>query len=386
MEKVISGNYAAAYGAKLARPKFIAFYPITPQTTIIEKLADFCSSGELESKFIPVESEHSAMAACIGAANTGVRTFTATSSQGLALMHELLFWAGGARLPIVMSNVHRVLAPPTNIGADQTDSFAQRDTGWIQLECESAQEILDSILQAYRIAEAVMLPCMVCHDAFYLSHTYEPVDIPEAELVDSYLPPYVPPFKLDSENRLTFYASSTPCPATHYEYRYHAQQAMERVPEELRKADEHFYELFGRRYGIVEEYYLDGAELVIVAAGSMVSTIRRVVEELRQQGERVGLLRIRMFRPFPKEEIRHFLKGVPKVAVFDRNISLGEGGILCQSVKSTLYHADQKPVVFGFIVGLCAVDVTPDIIKDIVDYTLQQDTPEKDIIWTEVIV
>jgi len=386
MEKVISGNYAAAYGAKLARPKFIAFYPITPQTTIIEKLADFCSSGELEAKFIPVESEHSAMAACIGAANTGVRTFTATSSQGLALMHELLFWAAGARLPIVMSNVHRVLAPPTNIGADQTDSFAQRDTGWIQLECESAQEILDSILQAYRIAEAVMLPCMVCHDAFYLSHTYEPVDIPEAELVDSYLPPYVPPFKLDSENRLTFYASSTPCPATHYEYRYHAQQAMERVPEELRKADEHFYELFGRRYGIVEEYYLDGAELVIVAAGSMVSTIRRVVEELRQQGERVGLLRIRMFRPFPKEEIRHFLKGVPKVAVFDRNISLGEGGILCQSVKSTLYHADQKPVVFGFIVGLCAVDITPDIIKDIVDYTLQQDTPEKDIIWTEVIV
>jgi pyruvate/2-oxoacid:ferredoxin oxidoreductase alpha subunit len=326
------------------------------------------------------------MAACIGAANTGVRTFTATSSQGLALMHELLFWAGGARLPIVMSNVHRVLAPPTNIGADQTDSFAQRDTGWIQLECESAQEILDSILQAYRIAEAVMLPCMVCHDAFYLSHTYEPVDIPEAELVDSYLPPYIPPFKLDSENRLTFYASSTPCPATHYEYRYHAQQAMERVPAALRKADEHFYELFGRRYGIVEEYYLDGAELVIVAAGSMVSTIRRVVEELRQQGERVGLLRIRMFRPFPKEEIRHFLKGVPKVAVFDRNISLGEGGILCQSVKSALYHTDQKPVVFGFIVGLCAVDITPDIIKNIVDYALQQDTPEKDIIWTEAIV
>ena len=386
MEKVISGNYAAAYGAKLARPKFIAFYPITPQTTIVEKLADFSSAGELEAKFIPVESEHSAMAACIGAANTGVRTFTATSSQGLALMHELLFWAAGARLPIVMSNVHRALAPPTNLGADQTDSFAQRDTGWIQLECESAQEILDSTLQAFRIAEEVMLPCMVCHDAFYLSHTYEPVDIPEAELVDSYLPPYIPPFKLDSENRLTFYASSTRCPATQYEYRYHAQQAMERVPEVLRKADEHFYELFGRRYGIVEEYYLDGAELVIVAAGTMVSTIRRVVEEFRQRGERVGLLRIRMFRPFPKEEIRQLLKSVPKVAVFDRNISLGEGGILNQSVKSTLYDVDQKPVVFGFIVGLAGVDITPDIIKNIVDYTLQQDTPEKDIIWTEAIV
>lgn len=385
MEKVISGNYAAAYGAKLARPKVIPIYPITPQTTIVEKLAEFTSSGELAAKLIPVESEHSVMAACIGAANTGVRTFTATSSQGLALMHELLFWAGGARLPIVISNVHRVLAPPTNIGADQTDSFAQRDTGWIQLECESAQEVLDSILQAYRITEEVMLPCMVCHDAFYLSHTYEPVDIPEAELVDRYLPPYVAPFKLDTEDRLTFYASSTPCPATHYEYRYHAQQAMERVPEVLRKAERHFYELFGRRYGTVEEYYLDGAELVIVAAGSMTSTMKRVVEELRQKGEKVGLLRIRMFRPFPKEEIRQLLKGVPKVAVFDRNISLGEGGILSQSIKSTLYHVDQKPIVFGFIVGLCAVDVTPDVIKDIIDYTFQQDTPEKDIIWTEVI-
>ncbi len=385
MEKVISGNYAAAYGAKLARPKVIPIYPITPQTTIVEKLAEFTSSGELAAKLIPVESEHSVMAACIGAANTGVRTFTATSSQGLALMHELLFWAGGARLPIVISNVHRVLAPPTNIGADQTDSFAQRDTGWIQLECESAQEVLDSILQAYRITEEVMLPCMVCHDAFYLSHTYEPVDIPEAELVDRYLPPYVAPFKLDPEDRLTFYASSTPCPATHYEYRYHAQQAMERVPEVLRKAERHFYELFGRRYGTVEEYYLDGAELVIVAAGSMTSTVKRVVEELRQKGEKVGLLRIRMFRPFPKEEIRQLLKGVPKVAVFDRNISLGEGGILSQSIKSTLYHVDQKPIVFGFIVGLCAVDVTPNVIKDIIDYTFQQDTPEKDIIWTEVV-
>lgn len=300
-------------------------------------------------------------------------------------MHELLFWAGGARLPIVISNVHRVLAPPTNIGADQTDSFAQRDTGWIQLECESAQEVLDSVLQAYRITEEVMLPCMVCHDAFYLSHTYEPVDIPEAELVDRYLPPYVAPFKLDTEDRLTFYASSTPCPATHYEYRYHAQQAMERVPEVLRETERHFYELFGRRYGAVEEYYLDGAELVIVAAGSMTSTVKRVVEELRQKGERVGLLRIRMFRPFPKEEIRQLLKGVPKVAVFDRNISLGEGGILSHGIKSTLYHVDQKPIVFGFIVGLCAVDVTPDVIKDIIDYTFQQDMPEKDIIWTEVI-
>ena len=386
MEKVISGNYAAAYGAKLARPKFIAFYPITPQTTIVEKLADFCSAGELETKFMPVESEHSAMAACIGAANTGVRTFTATSSQGLALMHELLFWASGARLPIVMSNVHRVLAPPTNIGADQTDSFAQRDTGWIQLECESAQEVLDSILQAYRVAEEVMLPCMVCHDAFYLSHTYEPVDIPEAKVVDSYLLPYVPPFKLNSENRLTFYASSTACPATQYEYRYHAQQAMEKVPAVLKKADEQFHEVFGRRYGIVEEYYLDGAELVIVAAGSMVSTVRGVVEELRQQGERVGLLRIRMFHPFPKEEIRRLLKGIPKVAVLDRNISLGEGGILCQSIKSALYQTDQKPVIFGFIAGLCAVDITPDVIKDIADYALQQDSPEKDIIWTEVVM
>lgn len=385
MRKVISGNYAAAYGAKLSRPKVISIYPITPQTTIIEKLVEFCTSGELDARIMHVESEHSAMAGCIGASAAGVRTFTATSGQGIALMHELLFFAGGARLPIVMINVHRYLASPWSLGVEQTDSLAQRDAGWIQLECEDAQEALDTVPQAYRIAEETMLPCLISFDGFILSHTYEPVDIPDAELVDKYLPAYNPPFKLDPDDPALFFGSSTSSPKMTYELRYHREQAIQSVPEILKKAQDEFYELFGRRYNAVEEYNLEGAEIVVVAAGSMLSTARKVVTELQQEGKKVGLLSIRMFRPFPKEEIQRLLRGVPKVMVLDRNISFGEGGIYCQSVKSALYDIDKRPVIFGFIIGLGGVDITPEMIKRVILYTLRHDKPEKDIIWTEVV-
>ncbi len=383
MKKLLSGNYAAAYGTKLARPKVIPIYPITPQTTIVEKLAEFCSNGELDARIIDVESEHSAMATCIGAAATGVRVFTATASQGLALMHELLFWSGLGRLPIVLANVHRALGPPWNSNCEQTDSLAQRDTGWIQLECESAQEVLDTVIEAFYISEQALLPCMVCLDGFYLSHTYEPVDIPASELVDKYLPQYTAKFKLDPQNPLSFYASSTANPTTAYEIKYHTQKAMEKVPKVFERAEKDFSELFGREYGAVKGDYLDGAELVIVAAGSMVTTLRGTVAGLRQQGKKVGMLRIKMFRPFPRAEIRRLLRGVPKVAVIDRNISFGEGGIYYHSIKSALYGLDKRPAVFGFIAGLAGTDITPHTINEIINYTLRQDSPKEEIIWTE---
>lgn len=386
MKRLISGNYAVAYGAKLSRAKVIPIYPITPQTTIVEKLADLAHDGELDAKIVHVESEHSAMAICIGATTAGTRTFTATSSHGLALMHELLFYAGYGRLPIVMVNVHRALAAPWTLATDQTDGLAQRDTGWILLECETNQEVLDTIIQAYRVAEEVLLPCMVNMDGFYISHAYEPIDMPDAELVDSYLPPYNPPdkYKLGSGLALT-YCSGTADQSLYYEFRYRVQKAMERVPEVFDKAEKDFHKLFGRRYCAVEGYYMDDAELVIAVAGSMTSMVRMVVEDFRRNGKKVGMLKVKMFRPFPKEDIRRFLEAVPKVAVFDRNISMGDGGILAQGIRSALYNVDQRPAVFGFLVGLGGADITPNVIGDIMDYAWQQDVPKEDNIWTEVI-
>jgi len=383
---LISGNYAVAYGAKLSRPKVIPIYPITPQTTIVEKLAELVDTGEIDAKIVHVESEHSAMAICVGATIAGARTFTATSSHGLALMHEVLFYAGFGRLPIVMVNVHRALAAPWTLATDQTDGLAQRDTGWILLECESNQEVLDTIIQAHRVAEEVMLPCMVNMDGFYISHAYEPIDIPDIELVDSYLPPFNPPEKYRLGSGLALcYCSTAADQSFYYEFRYRVQKAMERVPEAFAKAEEDFDKLFGRRYHAVEGYYTDDAELVIAVAGSMTGMVRMVVEDFRRNGKKVGMLKVKMFRPFPKEDMQRFLSGVPKVAVFDRNISMGDAGILAQGIRSALYDVDKRPAIFGFIVGLGGADITPNIIGDIIDYALQQDAPKEDIIWTEVM-
>ncbi|MCK4472423.1 MAG: pyruvate ferredoxin oxidoreductase, partial [Anaerolineae bacterium] len=254
MEKVIMGNHAVSYGAKLARSQVIAAYPITPQTQIVEMLSDLCANGLLDAKFIKVESEHSAMAACIGASSAGARAFTATSSQGLALMHELLHWAAGARLPIVMANVNRAMGPGWSIWTEQTDSLAQRDTGWLQFYCESNQEVLDTVIQAFKIAERVLLPTMLVLDAFVLSHTQEPVDIPDQELVDEYLPPYRARYKLDTRDPHAFNGLVTP--AHYMELRYKMQKAMEEAVEVARQVDEEFREVFGHSYGLVEKYRL----------------------------------------------------------------------------------------------------------------------------------
>ncbi|MCR4405131.1 MAG: pyruvate ferredoxin oxidoreductase [Candidatus Acetothermia bacterium] len=381
-KKVITGNYAVSYGAALARAQVIAAYPITPQTQIVELLADFCAEGALRANFIKVESEHSAMAACIGAAAVGARAFTATSAQGLALMHEMLHWAAGARLPIVMANVNRAMGPPWSIWTDQNDSLSQRDTGWMQFYCESNQEALDTVIQAYKVAEKVLLPAMLVLDAFFLSHTSEPVEIPEQGLVDRYLPPYNPEFKLDITDPRAF--GGITMPSEYFELRYKMQKAMEEALEVAKAADLEFKELFGRGYGLVEPYRLEDAELALVTSGTVTSTARLVIDELRAKGERVGLLKVRLFRPFPTALVREHLLKVPKIAVIDRNISFGHGGIFAQEIKSALYNAEPRRPLFGFVAGLGGRDITPELIEEIIAYALAHDRPEEEIIWMGV--
>jgi pyruvate/2-oxoacid:ferredoxin oxidoreductase alpha subunit len=379
MRKVIEGSHAVSEGARLARAQVISAYPITPQTHIVERLSEFCADGTLDARFLRVESEHSALAALIGAASTGVRTFTATSSQGLALMHELLHWASGARLPIVMANVNRALAPGWNIWADQTDSLAQRDTGWIQLYCEDSQEVLDTTLQAFRLAESVYLPVMVVLDAFFLSHTYEPVDIPDQETVDRFLPAFQPRFHLDPESPCTFGQMSPP--GVYMEMRRSIQAAMEDALVVFTGVDEEFSRLSGRRYGPVEAVDCDDAGVILVTTGTVTSTSRQVVADLRARGEKVGLLKIKLFRPFPVESIRAALGRAQKVAVIDRNFSFGASGIFAQEIRAALCNLPGRPAVFGYIAGLGGRDVTTAVIEEIYIRTRDAEVPREESTW-----
>ena len=382
MKQVLEGSHAVSEGVKLARAQVISAYPITPQTHIVEKLSEIIESGALDARFIRVESEHSAMAAVIGSATAGVRSFTATSSQGLALMHELLHWASGARLPIVMAEVNRALAPGWNIWTDQTDSLAQRDTGWIQLYCEDAQEVIDTTIQAFRLAETVYLPVMVILDAFFLSHTYEPVDVPEQDQVDRFLPPYQPRFRLDTQNPCAF--NQLAPPNMYMELRYNLQQAMEQTFTIFADLEADFQQRFGRRYGAVEAIACDDAEVVLVTSGTVTSTSRQVIQDLRAQGEKVGLVKIKMFRPFPTEALLPHLLGARKIAVIDRNYSFGAGGIFAQELQAVLCNVPAHPPVFDFIAGLGGRDVTTAVIEDIYRRTLALATPPPRPIWIGV--
>ncbi len=379
MKKVITGNQAVAYGVILSRVDVISAYPITPQTTIVEELSELVASGRSKTIFLKVESEHSAMAALIGASTGGVRCFTATSSQGLAYMHEMLHWASGARLPIVLVNVNRALGPPWNIWSDQSDSLSQRDTGWVQLYCENNQEVLDTILRAYRVAELVKLPVMVVLDAYVLSHTSEAVEIPTMEEVDQFLPPFCPEYLIDSQEPRTFSAIATP--ETFLEFRYKIQKAMEQVPEISEKVDEEFISRFGRGYGAIERYGKEGAEIILMTSGTVTSTSRIVIQKLIGNGCSVAGIKIRRFRPFPFEEIRKEIQGAKKLVVIDRNLSVGVGGIFAQELRASLYSSGEKPQVFGFISGLGGRDITPELIEEAVHYAVEHSTPEEEILW-----
>jgi pyruvate ferredoxin oxidoreductase alpha subunit len=379
MKKIMVGNHAVSWGVMLARAEVISAYPITPQTTIVEELSVLCADGRLEAKFIPVESEHSAMACCIGASAAGVRTFTATSGQGLALMHEMLHWASGARLPIVMATVNRALGSPWNIWGEQTDSLSQRDTGWLQFYCENNQEVLDTTIQAFKIAEEILLPVMLNLDAFFLSHTAEPVDVPEQGLVDHFLPRFQPPFRLDPQDPHSF-GCMTP-PDYFMEFRYKMQQAMLKGREVGKRVDEEFGQVFGRKYGLIDAYRCEGADLIVVASGAIASTARVVVDALREKGRKVGMVKVRLFRPFPKEELAEVLRGAEKVAVVDRNVSFGVGGIFAHELRAAFCNEKVHPPIFSYIAGLGGRDVTPQVLNDVVYQTYKRSQPDEQSVW-----
>lgn len=364
MKKVMTGNTAAAWGARLSRVDVIATYPITPQTMIMEKLAEWVEKGEFPAQYIQTESEHSSLAACIAAASVGARTYTATSSHGLALMHELLFWAAGARLPVVLTDVNRALAPPWNIWTDHIDTVAERDTGCLQLYCESNQEVLDMMPLAYRVAEdrRVLLPMMVVLDAFVLSHTSEVVDIPSQGLVDQFLPKFSPEFTLDPSKPVAL--GSVAMPDQFMEFRYRASLAMDRAPTVIREALREFEQLFGRSYGgLVEEYRCEDAGVVLVVAGSAASTAKAVADELRAEGHKVGVARLRVFRPFPVEELRALGRRVGTLGVLERAYAFGPNGAFTTELKGALFGLPDPPRVKNYIAGLGGRDIVPQEIR-----------------------
>lgn len=373
-KKVMTANKAVAEAVKLAKPQVIPVYPITPQTSISETLAQFVADGDIDAEYIRVESEHSAISAALGASGAGVRVFTATSSQGLMLMHEIVFAAAGMRAPIVMADANRSISAPLSIWNDQQDSIAQRDAGWIQIYAEDGQESLDSILTAYKISEnpGVLLPSMVCLDGFILTHTVEPVDIPSHEEVDKFLPKYTPKHAfLDPTNPMSLGTFTDP--NYYMEARYQVEQAMENSMNVIEEVNKEFEEIFGRKYGFVEEYRCDDAEIIIVAMGSICSTIRVCIDDMRQRGEKVGLLKVRVYRPFPAEYIKKAVANADQIAVIDKNISFGVGGALYNDIKAKI-----DVEAYDFIIGLGGRDITPDHIDEIVEKTK---TPVKDVNW-----
>jgi pyruvate/2-oxoacid:ferredoxin oxidoreductase alpha subunit len=383
MKKVIMGNHALSWGATLARAQVIAAYPITPQTQVVELLSEMCASKKLDAKFIKVESEHSAMAASIGASLAGARTFTATSAQGLALMHELLHWASGGRNPVVMGNINRSMAPGWSIWSDQNDSLSERDTGWIQFYCASNQEVLDTVIQAFKVSEALMIPSMVILDAFTLSHTYEVVEIPDQDKVDVYLPKFDPPVRLTPSDPHAF--GGLTGPEHYFELRYKLQKDMEKAPALIEETGREYEKMFGRYLGQVEDYRCDDADIILITSGTAGYTARVGIDLLRQEGVKAGNLRIKMFRPFPFARIQEIVRRAQKVAVVDRNISYGHHGIFYQEVKSALYGRDHAMPVFGYITGLGGRDITPEMYKDIARDALSKAAPEEDITWIGVL-
>ena len=364
---LLTGNQAVAWGARLSRPKVVPVYPITPQTPVLEQLTEFQAEGSFDAEIITPESEHSVMSACIPASLVGMRVFTATASQGLLLMHELLHYASGARAPIVMANVNRTVASPWAFWPDQTDSLAQRDTGWIQYYVESAQEALDTVIQAYRVAEQVLVPAMVNLDAFYVSHAMEPVQIPSQEVVDAYLPAFDPPHKLDTDKVESW--GNVISQEMFFRHRQDLGEAMARVPMLTAQADHEWAQLTGRSYGVIERYRCDGARTVIVTMGSMCGTARDAVDLLREAGQDVGLVKVRLFRPLPAAALRQALVGVEDAVVLDRNYSPGHGGVLHQELRAALYGGDVTPRVHGLLAGVGGVNVSPIKIVEFVNQT-----------------
>jgi pyruvate ferredoxin oxidoreductase alpha subunit len=355
----IEVSLAIAEAVKLARTDVVAAYPITPQTHIVEHLADLVANGELDAEYIPVESEHSAMSACLGSAAVGARTFTATAGQGLELMHEVLYIASGMRLPIVMAVANRALSPPINIWGDHSDAMAVRDTGWIQIFTENGQEVMDNILCAFRITgdRRVLLPVMVHLDGFYLTHMVEPIYIPEQSEVDKFLPPHEYPMPLDPSRPVTMGGFGPPYIYT--ETKKAQVETLEAARPVVLECWREFDRIFGRQYHPVEGYYSEGAKVLLLTMGSFSETAMDAIDKMRGEGKDVGLLKLRLWRPFPFAEFRQAVKDAEVLVVLDRAISFGgPGGPICSEIKSALYNEKKKPKVVGIVGGLGGRDIT----------------------------
>jgi len=360
-----TGDQAVAYAMKQIEPDVVAAYPITPQTEIVMNFSNYVANGQVQTEMIPVESEHSAMSACVGAAASGARTMTATSANGLALMWEIVYIAASTRLPIVMPVVNRALSGPINIHCDHSDSMGARDSGWIQIYCENAQEAYENTILAVKIAEHkdILLPAMVCQDGFITSHAVEGIELLDDKKVKDFIGEYkIDHSLLDVENPVTY----GPLDLQDYYFEHKRQEseamkgALQKIPDVLKE----FEKTFGRKYDFIEPYKLEDAEIVVVALSSTAGTTKVVVDALRKSGIKAGLLRPRFFRPFPAERIVKALKNVKAVAVLDRSESFSaEGGPLYTEIKAALYDSDIKPIVLNYIYGLGGRDIYPDDIK-----------------------
>jgi pyruvate/2-oxoacid:ferredoxin oxidoreductase alpha subunit len=368
-----SGNVAAAYGVKLARAQVIAAYPITPQTPLTERLSEFVDAGEMEAEYIPVESEHSALAVCIAAASAGARSFTATSANGLLYMSEQVHWAAGARLPIVMCVVNRGIGAPWTIWNDHQDSISQRDAGWIQLYACDHQQIIDTVIQAFYLAEQVSIPVMVCYDGYLLSHTYMPFEIPEAAAVDRFLPPFKPAYALDPRQPANLNTVTLPdirpdirgdLAPGYAEIRHNLHFDLRQSIGEVAEIDAQFKDAFGRGgCPLVESYCCDDADYIAIALGSLSYQLRDVVDVLREEGVRAGVCGIRLYRPFPDQAVVGALAKAKGVIVFEKALSYGNEGALCGDIKSALYACAPRPFVRNYIVGLGGRDIrTADLL------------------------
>lgn len=365
-------SLAVSEAVKLADADVVAAYPITPQTHIVEHLADLVADGELRAAYIPVESEHSAMSACLGSSAVGARTFTATAGQGLELMHEVLYVASAMRLPIVMTVANRALSAPISIWGDHADVMAVRDTGWIQVFVENGQEVVDNIICAFRIGEdrRVLLPVMIHMDGFHLTHVIEPIELPEQSAVARFIPPFNPPLPLDPEKPVTMGAFAPPFIYT--EVKYAQDQNLRASKEVITECWQDFGKTFGRYYSPVEKYQTEGAKTLLMTMGSYGETAMVAVDKMREEGKPIGLLKLRLWRPFPFAEFRQAVKDAEVLIVLDRALSFGgPGGPVSAEVRSALYDEAKKPRVVGFVGGLGGRDISMAGFEDMIEQGIQ---------------